>query len=160
MDQKNPQLDVPERKWSDLNGERINGLWLFHLLINGVFLRVKLPTDPITIGILTSCPGHPSSLFAARYHLETWKLSGVSSLVLKNSDLPCWKRNELLRINSIQSDENKMSTIRNQDSNLKKSYTACTACKIYQIETANLYTSSHNHGSQKWVPPIGSLPFK
>ncbi len=22
------------------------------------------------------------------------------------------------------------------------------------------YTSSHNHGSQKWVPPIGSLPFK
>ena len=22
------------------------------------------------------------------------------------------------------------------------------------------YTSSHNHGSQKWVPPIGYLPFK
>ena len=21
------------------------------------------------------------------------------------------------------------------------------------------YTSSHNHGSQKWVPPIGSVPF-
>ena len=36
------------RKGSDrINGDRINGL--FHLLIHGVFLGVKSPTDPITI---------------------------------------------------------------------------------------------------------------
>ena len=34
----------------------------YNLLINGVFLGVKKPTDPITIDLITSVPGHPSNL--------------------------------------------------------------------------------------------------
>ena len=39
-----------------INGDRINGL--FHPLINGVFLGVKSPTDPITFD--PNFLGHPS----------------------------------------------------------------------------------------------------
>ena len=34
----------------------------------------------------------------------------------------------------------------------------CFMCELDDGFTKD-YTSSHNHGSQKWAPPIGSLPF-